>query len=303
MAAPVRIVSVVPAATEIITALGAGNSLVGVSHECVVRGRAAPTPRVTDSALATSRNPGEIDAEVAAMSHGGVPLFSLQASEIATLQPDVIITQNLCGVCAVSEPDVQALAARMIPQPRIVTMTGSTLDGVFADIAAVADAVCLSARGEALVASLRARMKRVHTILATARAPRPRVAVLEWTDPLYAAGHWVPEMVYRAGGADVLATAGQHSRQVSPEAVTEAAPEIILIAPCAYGIDRAAREGRELLDRWVWMKDRPVWALDAVNLVSQPGPGLVDGIETMAALFNPQLFDAPTTSRAVPLTT
>jgi len=292
---------VVPAATEIVTALGAADSLVGVSHECVLAPGLAPRPRVTASALGMSEAPDEINAQVAAMSREGTPLFTLLAAEIAALQPDVIITQGLCDVCAVSEQDVRALASRLATPPRVVSIAGSTLDDVFNDIRTIASTLDLHADAERLIASLRARMKRVHEVLSAARAPRPRVAVLEWTDPPFAAGHWVPEMVYRAGGTDVLAVAGQHSRQVSWDSLADASPAIVLIAPCGYRVDRASREGRHLIDRDPWLEGRTVWALDARDLVSQPGPRLVDGIETMAAIFNPDLFDSPAASSAVQL--
>ena len=296
-----RVISVVPAATEIVAALGAADSLVGVSHECVLAAGLAPRPRVTASALGMSESPGEINAQVVAMSRDGAPLFTLLSTEIAALQPDVIITQALCDVCAVSEHDVRALASRLTTPPLIVSIAGSTLDDVFKDIGTIASALDLNATAEQLIASLRARMKEVHEVLSAARAPRPRVAVLEWTDPPFAAGHWVPEMVYRAGGMDVLAVAGQHSRQVAWESLADASPAIVLIAPCGYRVDRAAREGRRLIDRDPWFEHRTVWAVDACDLVSQPGPRLVDGIETMAAIFNPDLFDTPPVSSAVQL--
>jgi iron complex transport system substrate-binding protein len=293
---------VVPAATEIVAALGAADSLVGVSHECVLGAGAVQTPRVTSSAIGLTEAPGEINAQVTATSRSGTPLFTLHAAEIEALRPDVIITQGLCSVCAVSDVDVRALAARLTPAPRVLSISASTLDGVFDDIATIAAALDRRAEGERLVASLRARMKAVHVVLSTARAPRLRVAVLEWTDPPFAAGHWVPEMVYRAGGADVLAVSGQHSREITWDALAEASPAVVLIAPCGYDIARSVCEGRPLVDRDPWMQRQMVWALDATGLVSQPGPRLVDGIETMAAIFNPGLFSAPPPSHAVPLT-
>ena len=291
----------VPAATEIVTALGAADSLVGVSHECVLAPGLTPRPRVTASALAMSEVAGEIDAQVSAMWGNGTPLFTLLSAEIAALRPDVIITQGLCNVCAVSEKDVRALAASLAPAPCIVSISGSTLGDVFRDIGTIAAALDVRTDAERVVSSLRARMNRVHAVLSAARAPRPRVAVLEWTDPPFAAGHWVPEMVYRAGGADVLGVSGQHSREITWDMLTDASPAIVLIAPCGYDVDRSVREGRQLIDRDPWMERRAVWALDAGGLVSQPGPRLVDGIETMAAIFNPGLFEVPSTSRAVPL--
>jgi iron complex transport system substrate-binding protein len=295
-----RVVSLVPAATEIIAALGEADSLVGISHECFAEGL-APCPRVTASSLIVSAAPAEINSEVSAMAADGRPMFTLLADEIEGLHPDLIITQGLCAVCAVSEPDVRALASRLAPTPRVVSISATSLDGVFNDIATVGAALGVRSDAERLLASLRARMKKVHVVLSESRAPRPRVGTLEWTDPLYAAGHWVPEMVYRAGGTDVLAVPGQHSREVTWDAFMDASPAIVLIAPCGYGVAHAAREGRALVEENDWLQRRTVWALDARSLTSQPGPRLVDGIEAMAAIFNPGLFDAPSEARAVAL--
>ena len=300
-AARLRIVSVVPAATEIVTALGAADWLVAVSHECVLPSGIERPPRVTASTHPLPETAGAINAQVSALSGTDTPLFSLLAAEIAELRPDVIITQGLCSVCAVSEADVRALVDRMHPQPTVISISASTLDGVFNDITAIATALDLRTDGERLLSTLRARMKRVHVVLSESRAPRPRVAVLEWTDPLFAAGHWVPEMLHRAGGIDVLAVSGQHSREVAREMLVDAAPAIVLIAPCGYDLDRATREGRALVDDDPWLARRTVWALDACGLVSQPGPRLIDGIETMAAILHPALFEQPAISRAVPL--
>ena len=298
-----RVLSVVPAATEIIIALGAAGSLVGVSHECVLDDGVATLPRVTSSALGVSMLPREIDAEVSALAGSGRPLFALRADVVEALAPDIIVTQGLCAVCAVSERDVRTLAGRLASTPQVVSISASTLDGVFADIATIGDALGLRDAADRLVATLRGRMRRVHDVLSAARAPRPRVAVLEWTDPPFAAGHWVPEMIHRAGGVDVLAVAGQHSREVTWEALAGSLPAVVLVAPCGYHLDRAVGEGRQLIARRGWNDGRAVWALDARRLISQPGPGLVDGIETMAAIFNPGLFATPAASRATPLAT
>jgi iron complex transport system substrate-binding protein len=293
------VISVVPAATEIITALGACDTLVGVSHECMPDAGAASPARVTASTLGASIMPREIDAEVAAAAGSGRPLFTLDADAFDALRPDLIITQGLCDVCAVSEHDVRALAARLASTPRVVSISASTLEGVFDDIATIADALGLRADGDRLVSGLRARMRRIHDVLSAARAPRPRVAVLEWTDPPFAAGHWVAEMIYRAGGTDVLGVTGQHSREITWDALTDSAPAVVLIAPCGYGLDRSALEGQQLIASNACIDAFAVWALDARRLISQPGPGLVEGIEVMAAIFNPHLFETPATSRAV----
>jgi iron complex transport system substrate-binding protein len=298
---PLRIISVVPAATEIIIALGAGESLVGVSHQCTLPAGAGALPCVTAGTIDSSVAAADINAQVATRAESAPSLFTLLDDRIAALHPDVIITQTLCGVCAVSEGDVRALATKLTPSPRIVSLGATTLDGVFADITAVAEVLDLHLESERLLSSLRTRMRRVHNLLSASRAPRPRVAVIEWTDPPFAAGHWVPEMVYRAGGTDVLTVSGQHSREVTWDAVADAAPAIVLIAPCGYGVERSAEEGRALVADNAWLQRRTVWALDAAGLVSQPGPCLVDGIETFAAIFSPGLFPVPLVTKAIPL--
>jgi iron complex transport system substrate-binding protein len=201
----------------------------------------------------------------------------------------------------VSEADVRAMANRIHRSPRVVTLSAQTLDMVFEDIMTVAGALDRRTRGEELLASLRERMKRVHNVLSLSQAPRPRVVVLEWTDPPFVAGHWVPEMVHRAGGVDVFAVPGQHSRQVLWDSIVDAAPAIVVVAPCGYDGARAAVEGEALVRKDPWLTRRTVWALDAARLVSQPGPSLVEGIETFAAIMHPALFTAPALSNAIQL--
>jgi iron complex transport system substrate-binding protein len=296
-----RIVTLLPAATEIVAALGAGHQLVGVTHECDYPRAVGDRPRVTASAVDAHAAPGEVDAAVAALAAGGGAIFTLDEAAIARLAPDVVFTQALCDVCAVSEDDVRALAARLAPPPRVVTLGGSTLAGVFDDVRRAGDALGRGDEAAALVAALEARLRRVHETLKAARAPRPRVAVIEWTEPVYAAGHWVPEMVRRAGGVDVLATPGEHSRPRALAEVEAADPEVVVIAPCGYDAPRAAAEAARVLARpeWAWARGRAVWALDANALVSRPGPRLVDGVEALAALLAPSLFPPPPADQAV----
>ena len=296
-----RVVSALPAATGIVAALGAADALVGISHQCRLPHGVAGLPRVTSGTVDGTMPAIDIHEQVAGIVRTGRSLFTLDTAAIASLHPDVILTQALCDVCAVSESDVRAVAATLSPSPSVVTLGATTLDGVFDDIATVGEALDLRSEAERLLTSLRTRMRRVHNILAASRAPRPRVAVIEWTDPPFAAGHWVPEMVRRAGGSDVLAVPGQHSREITWDMVTDAAPGVIVIAPCGYDAARAADEGRVLVATDAWFERRTVWAVDAASLVSQPGPGLVEGIEVLAAIFNPGLFPIPATSRAIPL--
>jgi iron complex transport system substrate-binding protein len=301
----VRVVSLLPAATEIVAALGAMERLVGVTHACDFPPLVASRARVTAAAVDGQAPPGAVDADVRLKAAGGAPMFELREDVIRALHPDLLLTQALCDVCAVNEMQVRALAARLTPPPAIVTLSGRTIDGVLADIAAVASALGLDDEGEELLDGLRARLRAVHDTLKAARAPRPRAAVLEWTDPLFAAGHWVPEMVHRAGGQDVLAGPGDHSAVVDAEKVRAANPEVLLVAPCGYELPRARAEaGRLLADpRWKWLRESGcrVWAMDGNGLTSRPGPRIVDGVEVMARIFNGELFSALDPSHGVEL--
>ncbi|MGZ8493386.1 MAG: ABC transporter substrate-binding protein [Gemmatirosa sp.] len=306
-----RVVSLLPAATEIVAALGAADRLVGVTHACDFPGHAvADRPRVTRAAIPSHRDgasAADIDAAVRARAAAGAPLFALDEAAIVALRPDLLLTQALCDVCAVSETDVRALAARIGAStgvaPRIATLGGTTLEGVLDDVRAVAAALALDDAGAAVVDAAWARVRGVHETLKAARAPRPRVAVIEWADPVFLAGHWGPDVVRRAGGIDVLGTVGAHSTTVALEALAAADPEVVILAPCGYDLSHATAEGRALLDdaRWTWLRGRAVWALDANAVLSRPAPRLVDGVALFAQILHPTLFGAPSDGRAVRL--
>ncbi len=295
-----RIVSLLPSATEIVAALGALDELVGVTHACDYPPQVSRLPRLTSTHVDGAASPEVIDRDVREAVERGAPLYTVDEALLASLRPDVIATQALCDVCAVRETDVRALAARLSPAPSVVTLSGTSLDGIFADIERAGTAIDTPDEAEELILGLRARLRSVHERLRAAQAPRPRVAVLEWTDPVYTAGHWVPEMVHRAGGVDALAKPGEHSRAVAVSDVEATLPEILVFAPCGYGLDRATREARVVLDRdeWRWARDLPVWAIDANALASRPGPRVIDGVETFAALMHPALFGTPARDRA-----
>ena len=287
-----RIISLLPAATEIVAFLGATEHLVGVTHECDYPEIVASRARVTHSSIPHSSDPAVIDGAVREATAQGRPLFTLDEVRIRALHPDVLLTQALCDVCAVSETDVRALALRLVPVPQVVTLGGTSLEGIYADIQAVADAIDARSDAEELLAGLHARVRAVHDTLKAARAPRPRAVLIEWTSPVFIAGHWGPEQIKRAGGIDVLGVAGAHSVTVELEAVARAEPEFVFIAPCGYSLDAATAEAERLLhdDVWQWMRNAQVWALDANGLVSRPGPRVVDGIEAMARVMNPGEF-------------
>ena len=299
-----RVISLLPGATEVVAALGALDTLVGVTHECDHPADVRGLARVTSTTVDVEAPAGAVDAQVQALATAGRPLFALDEAGIRALRPDLILTQALCDVCAVSEDDVRALAARLDPPPRLVTCAATSLEAVLAEVVAIGAALGRPDTAEAWVAAARGRMRTVHEALKAARAPRPRVAVIEWGEPVYAAGHWVPEMIARAGGIDVLAVPGAHSVPVTVAAVRDAAPEVILFAPCGYDLTRAVAEGERLLadPTWAWARDRRCFAVDANALVSRPGPRLIDGVEVFARCLTPSLFPAPGRTQARALT-
>jgi iron complex transport system substrate-binding protein len=299
----VRIVSLLPSATEIVAALGALDELVGVTHACDYPPQVTRLPRLTSTHVDGAAAPEVIDRDVRAAAERGTALYTVDEALLAALRPDVIVTQALCDVCAVRESDVRAIASRLSPAPTVVTLSGTSIDGIFADIEAVGAAIDAADEAEELIPGLRARLRSVHERLSAARAPRPRAAVLEWTDPVYAAGHWVPEMVHRAGGVDVLAKPGAHSRAVAIADVEAQAPEMLVFAPCGYGLERATREAETVLarDDWRWARGLASWAIDANSLASRPGPRVIEGVEVLASIMHPSLFGTPTADRATPI--
>jgi iron complex transport system substrate-binding protein len=290
-----RVVSLLPAATEIVASLGARTALVGVSHECDYPADVRDLPRVTRSAVGAAATPRAIDASVRERSARGEPLFALDDARIAALAPDVILTQGLCEVCAVSDADVRSLAATLDHTPRVVSLDASSLDGVFGDIATVGAALHCADEADELCAGMRLRLRMIHAALKRANAPRPRVAVIEWTDPVFVAGHWVPEMLSRAGGQDTLASPGQHSRLCTVGEIRDARADVVIMAPCGLGLARSAADARAALarDEWSWAASREVWAIDANALTSRPGPRLARGVETFARILHPGLFGPP----------
>jgi iron complex transport system substrate-binding protein len=226
-----RIVSLLPAATEIVAALGALDQLAGVTHECDHPADVTRLPRVTSSVVDRDAASVEIDAEVRALASTGAAVFTLDSALVAALAPDVLLTQSVCDVCALPESEVDRAVAALAVAPTVVSLGGTTLDGVWDDIRRVGDAIGRREGADALLASLEARMRRVHETLKAAQAPRPRVAVIEWLHPLFVAGHWTPELVRRAGGIDVLAKPGAHSVQIDVAAVRASEPDVLLFAP------------------------------------------------------------------------
>jgi iron complex transport system substrate-binding protein len=292
-----RVAALLPAATDTVLALGAGEQLVAVTHACSLPGRLAGIPRVTRSRV-EGVLAGAIDAQVSDLSAAGAPLFELDEATLAAQRPDVILTQAVCEVCAVREEDARAAASRMSPSPRVATLGANSVDGILDDCLTVARALDIPEEGEELVAGLRSRIANVHRTLKANNAPRPSVIVLEWTNPLFTAGHWVPDMVRRAGAVELMSNAGEASRRFTVEELRDRDPQFVVVAPCGYGLDQALAEGRSFVATW---SPRPVWVLDANRLTSSPGPGVIRGIEVLARIFHPALFGNPEPRDAVGL--
>ena len=295
MSSRARVISLLPAATELVCALGARDSLVAISHECDYPTDVALLPRVTASAVDRAAPSASIDAEVRLLSSSGRAVFALEAADIVRLSPTVILTQALCDVCAVSEGDVRDIATLVSPPPRVISLSGTTLEGIWDDFTRVGAAIGRTEEATALLAAIALRLRVVHARLKAAHAPRPRVAVIEWLDPLFVAGHWTPELVRRAGAIDVLAEPGAHSVQIAIDQVRAAQPDVLLFAPCGFDVVRAEREARALLasSEWSWARACEAWALDGNALTSRPGPRLADTVEVMASIFAPALFPPP----------
>jgi len=280
-----RIVSLLPAATEMVSALGAMGQLVGVSHECDFPPQVRSLPRITRSRIDPALPSGTIDRAVAEARRTGVPTVEVDVELVAHLRPDVLIGQSVCEVCAIGQADLARVVTTLIPIPWVVTLHAHTLDGVLEDIAKLGEALELRDEAEELLAGLRYRLRRAAARHAAAQA-RPRVLVLEWVDPPYVAGHWVPELVELAGGTDVAGAPGEPSRQRSWADLSALEPDLVLVALCGFDVARARVEldavrggaARALLRRRVEF-------IDGSAYTSRPGPRLVDVAEILARLM------------------
>lgn len=284
-----RIVSLVPNGTEILFALGAGDLVVGVSHECDYPGEARTRPILTGSALAPGMSSAEVDAAVSAQVGSGLSLYTLDEARIAELAPDVIVTQQLCPVCAVSTEQVDG-AVRPLPRcPELVSLDPRTIGEVFADVRRVGEVTGRGPQAEALLADLDRRLAAVRERIAG--RPRPRVLALEWLDPPFAGGHWVPEMIALAGGVDVFGEPGGHSARLTWDQVAAADPDVIVVMPCGFDEAGAREQIATIADRPEWRSLRAVrggrvFPVDANGCFSRPGPRLVDGVERLAAVLH-----------------
>jgi iron complex transport system substrate-binding protein len=277
-----RVVSLLPGATEIVAALGGAGSLVAISHECDFPASVQHLPRVTSTPLDPSNSGAAIDAEVRRLREAGRAVIAVEADALRRLAPDLIITQDLCEVCAVADGTVHRLAAALEPEPRVLALTGRTVDGVLADIRQVARALDLEAEGDEVTAGLRTRLARLRRGASTRP---PRVLCIEWLEPLYLAGHWVPDLVAAAGGQDVGASAGAHSAVSSWTAAAALRPDLVVVMLCGFGLARARAELGALRDAAAerLLGSVPVWVLDGNAYTSRPGPRIVDGAERLQA--------------------
>lgn len=306
MPAP-RVISLLPSATEVICAIGLGETLVGRSHECdfppgVERLPAVSTARIDAQAL----DPAQIDAAVAAAISSGQQLYGVSADDLAALAPDVVVTQTLCRVCAVEGDGVRsALRARALDAD-VVELEPEGVAGVLETIVRLGDLLGARDAARDLLRDAEARLAAVEA--AVADRPRPGVVVVEWTDPPYAAGHWVPELVKIAGGRELLGAAGMSSFRTTWEAIRALAPEVVIIAPCGFDLERTQAEATpEKVSLWLAgtpaLRGGRVWAIDANAYLSRPGPRIVDGAELIAAILHPGSIAAPPGSAAPILTT
>ncbi|TMC26960.1 MAG: cobalamin-binding protein [Chloroflexi bacterium] len=281
-----RIVSLVPAATEIAFALGSGDDVVAVTHDCDYPEAARALPRVTRSTIPAGTSSRDIDVAVRAAAAEGDSTFHVDASALADARPDILLGQTLCRVCAVT---VSQLPSVMDPSPEILPLDGDSIAGIFDDIERVGEAIGRAREAASFVASLRERIDRVRERVAG--LPHPTVVALEWVDPLFSAGHWVPEQVAAAGGVELIGRANARSKEISLDDVVAADPDYVLILPCGFDAERAARESRVLIadERWTQLRavrDGHVLTLDGNAYFSRPGPRVVDGIELLASALH-----------------
>jgi iron complex transport system substrate-binding protein len=243
-------------------------------------------PHVTSDVLGAGLSAAEIDAAVRERTQQGQAIYELDEQALRGLEPDLIITQALCPVCAVSYEDVQALARKLPSKPTVISLDPHTFGETLGDVRTVAEATGRREQGVALIDQIAARVDRVK--LSVRSRPRPRVAALEWLDPVFIAGHWTPQLIELAGGEDVLGLPGEHSISLPWEAVAAERPEIVVVMPCGYDAPRAHREALEYAEQLTALGARHVVAVNASAYFSRPGPRLIDGLELLAGILHPE---------------
>ena len=295
-----RIVSLIPSATEMLFALGLGSDVIAVTHECDYPPAALELPNVTRDVLPPGLSSAQIDAAVKERTLAGESIYELDVEMLRDLRPDLIVTQALCSVCAVSYEDVRRVAEEIDSHPRVVSLDPHTVGEVLGDARTLAQA---ADRKDAAVELVRETARRIDAVRVAVRgARRPRVAALEWLDPPYAAGHWTPQLIEYAGGEDVLGFPGEHSEERSWEEVRAAQPDVVIVMPCGFDAELAYREAEMHRDELAAIRAGEVVAVDAAAYFSRPGPRIVDGLELLAHILHPELVaDAPAQAVAVDL--
>jgi iron complex transport system substrate-binding protein len=290
-----RIVSLIASATEIVCALGCEDQLVGRSHECDYPSSVLRLPVCTEPKFDVTGSSRAIDERVKAILQDALSVYRVRADRLADLRPDVIVTQTQCEVCAVSLRDVeQALGANFVARPRIVALAPNALADLWSDIQSVADALAIPERGRELVARLRERMA---GIAANAHAvpERPTVACIEWIDPLMASGNWMPELIDMAGGVNLFGEAGKHAPWMTWEELCGKDPDVILVLPCGFNLQRTSQEVPMLTCKPEWPRLRAVhsgrvYLLDGNQYFNRPGPRLMESLEIIAEVLHPHVF-------------
>jgi iron complex transport system substrate-binding protein len=286
-----RIAGLVPSATEMLFALGLGGDVVGVTHECDYPEQATRLPQLTRTVLPAGLGAGEIDAAVKEVIGAGRALYELDGERLAELEPDLIVTQAVCEVCAVSYEDVVAVARRLPGPPRVLQQDPGTLGEVLEDVTRLGEAAGIAARAQQARGQLEGRLEMVRA--AVEGAPGPRVLALEWLDPPFLGGHWIPEMIEIAGGEDILGRSGQKSPQVEWEQLLDLEPDVVVAMPCGWYLDDSRAQALEQRERLESLGARQIFAVDAASTFSRPGPRLVDGVELLAHLFHPDRVEPP----------
>jgi iron complex transport system substrate-binding protein len=281
-----RIVSLVPSATELLFALGVGEEVVAVTHECDFPPEARELPKVTRNALPAELSSREIDVAVKERTLSGESIYELDSELLASLEPDLIVTQALCAVCAVSYEDVRTLAQELASRPRVISLDPTTVGEVLGDARTLAEATGRRDAGVELVQSAAQRID--HIRVATRRLRRPRVAALEWLDPPFAAGHWTPQLIDYAGGEDVLGLPGEHSEERTWDEVRAAQPDVVIVMPCGYDAPLAYREAEMHHEELASLGAGEIVAVDAAAYFSRPGPRIVEGLELLAHILHPE---------------
>src|ERR1700736_446469 len=283
-----RIVSFLPAGTEMVHALGAGSELVGRSHECDYPSSVTSLPVVSRPSLdLDGASPDAIDASVSQRMESGDTLYTIDEVLLRDLRPDVILTQNLCRVCAPSGDELTRAVRKFSLQPEVLFLTPRTIGEIENNVVEVGRAIGRQKEAEAITRANQERLARVRD--AVEDAPRRRVVFLEWTEPLFCGGHWVPEMISLAGGEDPLGRAGEDSVRMDWDDVVNARPELIIVSPCGYRLERSVELARQIRG----VPDAEVYAVDANAYFARPGPRVVEGVELLAHLFHPDLVSWP----------